>query len=127
MVEQFHKAFKCHVSDKPTLDVPQDVIDVRKKLIQEELNEIFKAIEDKDLVNLLKEYCDELYVVFGGIVNHGLSELVEKGFELVHLSNMSKLGEDGKPIYREDGKVLKGPNYKAPDLTVLFKDVNHEA
>ncbi len=66
--------------------------------------------------NLLKEFADDLYVKLGTLVALGVADKFEEAFARVHLSNMSKLDETGKPIYREDGKVLKGPNYKAPDL-----------
>ena len=124
MVEDFQRAMRQYISTKPTVDVPQDVLDLRFKLIEEELKEVKKAVEEKDLVNLAKEYSDLLYVVYGGIINHGLTHIIEDAFQLVQNSNMSKLDDNGNPIFREDGKVMKGPNYKAPDLTVLFKEVS---
>jgi len=122
MVREFHTVMKAYNLDVPQVNLPSNIIALRKKLIEEETKEVFDAVEKKDLVNLLKEYCDLLYVVFGGIVEHGLDHLIEEAFEMVQKSNMSKLGDDGKPVFREDGKLLKGPNYKAPDLTILFED-----
>ena len=88
---------------------------LREKLISEEVNEVLNA---ESWENLTKELADLLSVTIGFAVTFGLP-LCEV-FERVHQSNMSKLGEDGKPIYREDGKVLKGPNYQPPKLDDLF-------
>ena len=92
-----------------------DLYDLRLELISEEMEEV---VEAGSMENLTKELADLLYVTIGMAVTFGLP-LVEV-FERVHQSNMSKLGEDGKPIYREDGKVLKGPNYQPPKLDDLF-------
>jgi len=93
---------------------PSPLETMRYELIMEEFNEV--AQEDTKL-NMLKELADLVYVTYGYAATFGwdLDEAVKR----VHESNMSKLGEDGKPIYREDGKVLKGPNYKKPDLSDL--------
>lgn len=121
MVREFHTVMRTYSVDTPKIDLPIDVVELRKKLISEETKEVFEAVEKKDLVNLLKEYCDLLYVVFGGIVEHGLDDVIVEAFQLVQNSNMSKLDDNGKPIFREDGKLLKGPNYKAPDLSHLIE------
>ena len=91
-----------------------DLESMRFNLILEEVDEVANAT-DKE--NLLKELADILYVVYGYAATYGLP--IDAAFKRVHESNMSKLGEDGKPIYREDGKVLKGPNYKPADLSDL--------
>jgi predicted HAD superfamily Cof-like phosphohydrolase len=93
----------------------QDLLELRLNLLSEELEEVAEA---DTVENLTKELADLLYVTIGFAVTFGLP-LCEV-FERVHQSNMSKLGEDGKPIYREDGKVLKGPNYQPPQLDDLF-------
>ena len=93
----------------------QDLVELRLNLLSEELEEVAEAAT---VENLTKELADLLYVTIGMAVTFGLP-LVEV-FERVHQSNMSKLGEDGKPIYREDGKVMKGPNYQPPQLGDLF-------
>lgn len=122
MVKEFHSVMKGFKTEGyPTLNVPNYVVSLREKLIKEETKEVFEAIEKKDLPNLLKEYCDLLYVVYGGIIEHGLENLIEESFQMVQDSNMSKLDNNGNPIFREDGKLLKGPNYKAPDMGVFFK------
>ena len=84
---------------------------MRFALIEEEFQE-FEGASDKE--NALKELADILYVVYGYAATYGLP--IDEAFKRVHESNMSKLGDDGKPLYREDGKVLKGPNYKPADL-----------
>lgn len=93
---------------------------LRQRLIMEEASEVFDEL-DRDIINkvaLTKELADLLYVVHGTAVAFGLP--LEPAFVRVHQSNVSKLGPDGKPIYREDGKVLKGPNYEPPKLDDLF-------
>lgn len=94
---------------------------LRQRLIMEEAKEVTQELL-RPVVNkvaLTKELADLLYVVHGTAVAFGLP--LEPAFVRVHQSNMSKLGDDGKPIYREDGKVKKGPNYQPPDLTDLFE------
>ena len=99
------------------------LVDMRFDLISEERDEVLNIVYDCDPVDkaaLTKELADLIYVTIGFAVTFGLP-LVEV-FERVHQSNMSKLGEDGKPIYREDGKVMKGPNYQPPKLDDLFNE-----
>lgn len=88
--------------------------DLRIELIAEELEELWDACENKDLVEIADALTDILYVTYGA--GHAFGIDLDKCFKEVQRSNMSKLGEDGKPIYREDGKVMKGPNYSEPDL-----------
>lgn len=128
-VKRFHEAFNCpQDQSKPSLEL----IQLRRKLIEEEFNEVKEALnnltwvselEPKKLpmamVALFKELEDLLAVTYGTGDAFGLP--MDEGFNRVHGSNMSKLGEDGKPIYREDGKVLKGPNYKEAELFDLIE------
>lgn len=120
MVREFHEKFEADINAE--LTSPKRYL--REKLIYEEAdevsNELFPNMEDEiDKKKLTKELADLLYVTYGTAVTFGLP--LEEVFEEVHRSNMSKLGDDGKPIRREDGKVLKGPNYKEPDLERYFK------
>ena len=98
---------------------------MRARLIREEAQEVVEAVEnvaaslEPDTENLLKELVDLAYVTFGAVVSLGFSGVFPEAYRRVHESNMSKLGPDGKPVYRSDGKVLKGPNYKPPVLTDL--------
>jgi len=105
--------FGQEVLNKPTLP-NLDLAAFRVDLIQEELNELRDAILDEDIVEIADALTDLLYVVYGA--GHAFGVNLDSCYSEVHRSNMSKLGEDGKPIYREDGKVLKGPNYSAPSL-----------
>ena len=90
------------------------IIELRLKLIQEELNEFQEAIKNKDIIEVADALTDILYVTYGAGHSFGIN--LDKCFDEVQRSNMSKLGEDGKPIYNEFGKVMKGPNYSKPDL-----------
>ena len=87
---------------------------LRVDLIEEELDELKEAIANDDLVEVADALTDLLYVVYGAGAAFGIN--LDACFHEVHSSNMSKLGEDGKPIYREDGKVMKGPNFREPAL-----------
>lgn len=114
-VREFHRAFGLPDGTGDLND--PDQVKLRYELILEEFKEFAEElfpIYPFNKEKLLKELVDLLYVVYGTAVHFGLD--VDLAFNLVHESNMSKLGADGKPIYREDGKVLKGPNYKEPDL-----------
>lgn len=118
MVHEFHEAF-C--PDQNNGDWSEDVMEMRFDLIREELAEAIKAwddeIHDGYEEAVVKEFIDILYVTYGTLLYLGVDP--DEAFRRVHKSNMSKLGDDGKPIRRADGKVLKGPNYKEPDLRDL--------
>ena len=104
----FMKTFGQDVKTKPSLSTKK-INDLRISLIIEELNELKDAIKNNDLVETADALTDILYVTYGAGQAFGIN--LDKCFEEVQNSNMSKLGEDGKPIYNENGKVLKGPNY----------------
>ena len=113
-VGEFMQAFGQEVKDKAEFP-DNDTIALRLELILEEVAELREAIGEANIVEVADALTDILYVVYGAGHSFGID--LDKCFDEVHSSNMSKLGEDGKPIYREDGKVLKGPKYFAPDLT----------
>ena len=117
MVREFMNAFGQEVKTKTEMPDKETQV-LRYALIHEELNEFVTAMKQEDLVEVADALTDLLYVVYGAGHTFGL-DLDECFFE-VHKSNMSKLGENGRPIYREDGKVLKGPNYFAPDLETVL-------
>lgn len=125
MMEEFHRAFG-HPINQPELIGDIKFIKLRNNLHYEETGEIEDELWDgfkyggKIRPNLLKEFADDLYVKLGTLVALGVADKLEEAFTRVHLSNMSKLDENGKPIYRDDGKVLKGPNYKPPNLEDLI-------
>ena len=110
-VEEFMRAFVQTVETEPTWT---SVSELRYNLIEEELKELRQAIDERNIVEVADALTDLLYVVYGAGHSFGLD--LDKCFEEVHNSNMTKLGPDGRPIYREDGKVMKGPGYRAPDL-----------
>jgi len=119
-VKEFHKKFLVPYNNYVTL-INKDRYMLRYSLIKEELDEYLEACENKDIVKIADALGDLLYVVYGTIVEHGLQDYIEDVFNEIHRSNMSKLDENGKPIFREDGKVLKGKNYFSPDLkSILF-------
>ena len=115
-VKIFHEAFGVKISNKPTLELSKDILKLRHSLMQEENNEYLKAVEEKNLIEVADALGDMLYILCGTILTHGFQNLIEDIFDEIQSSNMSKLGDDGKPIYRNDGKVLKGPNYKKPNI-----------
>lgn len=113
-------SFGQKVRLKPFL-VDKDVSDLRLKLIKEEVSELEQAIEQNNLIEIADALTDILYVVYGAGATYGID--LDACFKEVHRSNMSKLDKNGNPIYRKDGKVLKGPYYKPPDLeSILFYD-----
>ena len=113
LVGDFMEVFGQEVNFEPTLR-DQETRDLRIDLISEELEELDLALTNKDIVEVADALTDLLYVVYGA--GHAFGIDLDECFTEVHESNMSKLGEDGKPLYREDGKVLKGPNYFPPNL-----------
>ena len=122
MVEEFHDTYGLPVHGSPDLSCEQTK-QLRINLLQEELNELKEALENNDPLETLDALIDLQYVLDGAFLSFGLQDVKMAAFEEVHRSNMSKLGEDGKPIRRpEDGKVMKGPNYFRPDLAQFIKE-----
>ncbi len=113
-VKKFMETFGQEVQSKAKF--PSDkIVELRYKLIQEELHEFLEAVKNKDIKEVADSLTDILYVTYGA--GHAFGINLDNCFEEVQRSNMSKLDENGKPIYNKDGKVMKGPNYFAPDLT----------
>jgi len=119
-VEQFHNSFGLGVRNSPKADLGQNTIELRYRLMEEENNEYLEAAKNGDLIEVADALGDMLYILCGTILEHGMQHQIEAVFEEIQRSNMSKLGADGKPLYREDGKVLKGPGYSRPDIKRLF-------
>ena len=113
-VKNFMETFRQEVKTKPSLSTDK-INNLRYDLIKEELEELKVAMENKDLLEVADALTDILYVTYGA--GHAFGIDLDKCFEEVQNSNMSKLGEDGKPIYNDSGKVMKGPKYFKPDLT----------
>ena len=118
-VREFNKAFGILLNDSPSLLSEQEFV-LRYKLMMEELSEYRLACVNGDIVEVCDAIVDLLYVLTGMIVAHGLEDVVQDMFDEVHRSNMSKL-ENGKPVYRHDGKVMKGSEYFKPNL-IQFLD-----
>ena len=113
-VGYFMKTFGQEIKTKPSLST-EKINKLRVSLINEELEEFKKAIKNNDLKEVADALTDILYVTYGA--GHAFGINLDKCFDEVQQSNMSKLGDDGKPIYNDKGKVMKGPNYFKPDLT----------
>ena len=113
LVGDFMEAFGQDVQLEPTWP-DFNTRELRLELIQEELDELSDAVADRDMIQIADALTDLLYVVYGA--GHAFGIDLDECFQEVHSSNMSKLGENGRPIHREDGKVMKGPGYFKPDL-----------
>ena len=123
-VTEFHNAFRLSVEHKPKSDISSEITELRYNLMKEENEEYLQAVKSNDLIEIGDALGDMLYILCGTIISHGFQDKIEAIFDEIQRSNMSKLGADGKPIYREDGKVLKGPNYFKPDIEKILKKVN---
>lgn len=120
-VQEFHTAFGLGMSNDLKADLGEQKNLLRFNLMKEENEEYFEAVQNHDLVEIADALGDMLYILCGTIIEHGLQHKIEAVFDEIQRSNMSKLDVDGKPIYREDGKVLKGPNYFKPNFEEILK------
>lgn len=126
-VQEFHETYGLPVQSVPDIS-DEKTNALRINLLAEELDELKEALAAGDLVETLDALIDLQYVLDGAFLSFGLHHVKEAAFDEVHRSNMSKLGEDGKPIRREsDGKVLKGPNYFKPDIAQFICKNTSEA
>jgi predicted HAD superfamily Cof-like phosphohydrolase len=121
-VKQFHSTFGMGISETPKACLGEAVNLLRYNLMKEENEEYLKAVQNKDIVEIADALGDMLYILCGTIIEHGLQHKIEEVFDEIQRSNMSKLGADGRPIYREDGKVMKGPSYFKPDFTAILAE-----
>lgn len=120
-VKLFHETYGLGVSTEMKADLGKLKNELRFNLMKEENEEYLEAVENNDIVEIADALGDMLYILCGTILEHGLQHKIEDVFDEIQRSNMSKLGEDGKPIYREDGKVMKGPNYFKPNFEKILK------
>ena len=120
-VQDFHEAFGLGVKHEPIGKLAEQKLMLRYKLMAEENQEYLEAAKNDDLVEVADALGDMLYILCGTILEHGMQYKIEEVFEEIQRSNMSKLGEDGRPIYREDGKVMKGPNYFKPNILSILE------
>jgi len=121
-VRLFHEAFGIDNAHGPTAKLSKDDILLRYKLMREENEEYLEAAENGDLVEIADALGDMLYILCGTILKHGLQEKIEEIFNEIQRSNMSKLDENGEPIYREDGKVLKSELYFKPNIAEILEN-----
>ena len=119
-VREFHEAFGLGVQQQPIADLSMQKLKLRFDLMDEENKEYLEAAENNDLIEVADALGDMLYILCGTILEHGMQHKIEAVFNEIQRSNMSKLGADGKPIYREDGKVMKGPNYFKPNIESIL-------
>ena len=119
-VKEFHKAFKLDYLNEPKGDIGPDKNLLRFNLMKEENEEYLEAANNNDIVEVADALGDMLYILCGTIIEHGMQHKIDEVFNEIQNSNMSKLGEDGNPIYRKDGKVLKGPNYFKPNIRQIL-------
>ena len=121
-VKEFHQTFGLDFQDSPKTDIGDRTIELRHRLMAEENDEYLEAAKNNDLVQVADALGDKLYILCGTIIAHGMQHKIVEVFEEIHRSNKSKLDENGKPIYREDGKIMKSNRYFVPDIeSVLSK------
>ena len=119
-VQKFHEAFGLGVLQNPKANLGEQKNVLRFNLMKEENEEYLEAAMDGNLEEVADALGDMLYILCGTILEHGLQHKIVEVFEEIQNSNMSKLDENGKPIYREDGKVMKGPNYFKPNIKKIL-------
>lgn len=119
-VSEFHDAFLIGNNHAPCL-LKENEYTLRFNLIKEENEEYFEACKNGDLVEIADALGDQLYILCGTILKHGLQHKIDEVFDEIHRSNMSKLDAEGKPIFREDGKVLKSQLYFKPDIRKILE------
>lgn len=122
-VRTFHDAFKIPNAQAPTAQLTEQHYTLRYNLMREETEEYLDAAKQGDLVEIADALGDQLYILCGTILSHGLEHVIEEVYEEIQRSNMSKLDANGQPIYREDGKVLKSDRYFKPDIAGILAKV----
>lgn len=119
-VAEFHKAFKQQDGRWPQ-PLDEQGYELRHRLMKEENDEYLQACKDNVLIDIADALGDQLYILCGTILKHGMQHIIQEVFDEIHSSNMSKLDANGKPILREDGKILKGPSYFKPDISKFIE------
>jgi len=120
-VEVFHNAFGIKNNYEPTIQLTNEEVELRYNLMKEENEEYLDAAKNGDIVEIADALGDQLYILCGTILRHGLQSKIEEVFQEIQRSNMSKLDENRKPIYREDGKVLKSNLYFKPNIKAILE------
>tara|TARA_Y100000814_G_scaffold137825_1_gene99894 strand:- start:45 stop:434 length:390 start_codon:yes stop_codon:yes gene_type:complete len=120
-VKEFAETFNIEYSDDMNINIDESTIDLRFRLMQEENLEYLEAAKNKDIIEVADALGDILYILCGTILTHGLQHKIVEVFNEIQRSNMSKLDINGKPVFREDGKILKGPNYFQPNIKEILE------
>ena len=120
MVRHFHESFLIPNNEEPTLLKEPDY-ELRHRLMHEENEEYLEACKKGDMVEIADALGDQLYILCGTLLRHGLQNKIEEVFHEIQRSNMSKLDENGKPIFREDGKVMKSTKYFRPNIKSIIE------
>ena len=120
-VKEFADTFNIEYSDDMNVNIDESTIDLRFRLMQEENLEYLESAKNKDIVEVADALGDILYILCGTILTHGLQHKIVEVFNEIQRSNMSKLDINGKPVFREDGKILKGPNYFKPNIKEILE------
>ncbi len=121
-VQEFHEAFGLGIQHQPTVNLSENKLKLRFDLMAEENEEYLEAAKNNNIIEVADALGDMLYILCGTILEHGMQHKIEAIFNEIQRSNMSKLGADGEPIYRVDGKVLKGPNYFKPNIYDIINE-----
>jgi len=119
-VAKFHDVFQIGNEIAPISKIGEPTYTLRYNLMKEENDEYLEACENNDLVEIADALGDQLYILCGTILKHGLQHKIEEVFEEIQKSNMSKLDAQGNPIFREDGKILKGESYFKPNIKSIL-------
>lgn len=120
-VKHFHEVFKIGSREIPSGEITEAEYNLRHLLMKEENEEYLEACRRGDLTEIADALGDKMYILFGTILKHGLQYKIEEIFDEIHRSNMSKLDADGKPIFREDGKILKSNRYFKPNIKTILE------
>jgi len=120
-VEEFHDVFKIGNRYEPTANVGEKEYTLRYNLMKEENEEYLDACKNGDIIEIADALGDQLYILFGTILRHGLQFKIDEVFDEIQRSNMSKLDENGQPVFREDGKIMKSSLYFRPDIKSILK------
>lgn len=120
-VKEFHSVFRIGSREVPEGNIDEAEYLLRHRLMQEENDEYLEACKRGDIVEIADALGDKMYILFGSILKHGLQHKIEEIFDEIHRSNMSKLDNNGKPIIREDGKIMKSNRYFKPDIRKVLE------
>ena len=120
-VKKFHEVFLIGNEEEPKAVIDESTFLLRHRLMQEENEEYLEACQNGDMLEIVDALGDMLYIWCGTVLKHGMQDIIGDVFDEIQRSNMSKLGVDKKPIFRDDGKVMKGPNYFKPNLSKFIK------